>query len=462
MSAYRATPDPSMMKELVTNLRADWQSDCWMFPQGEIPGVAGTLNQPLRFDWTGIQPSLAAQLKWAIATRCSSGRWSAQFLIAIHAVVKEVMAFLRDEAPEVRSLLERSLDTWLLQFRSHLISRGVYRTRTTVAFVKSAPGGVREYINDDVSVRVLRQLYRMLAEELDTRDEYEKDVWNLRRLGIASRASVPINYLRFTRITQHWLKDAIKNYCRYTIVRGAVSSCQEWILVGAKFSEYLSERHPVLVGSELNRQVLFGFVAFLEREGYSPNGPYSTIVHLRSVLEHCGREGWGGLPNRVLLYKQDLPARTAAVPRLIPDDVVRALNAQLDDLPEDQQRMLLVIQEVGMRGGELCEAPFDCLLRDNDGDYFFLYYQGKMRKEHHVPISRELARVVKEQQAFMRKRSPTKRLGIFLRLAAEATTSATPSRSSSTPSLTSTTFGARTDSRSGSGRMGSVTALGPA
>jgi integrase len=147
---------------------------------------------------------------------------------------------------------------------------------------------------------------------------------------------------------------------------------------------------------------------------------------------------------------------------LIPDDVVRALNAQLDDLPEDQQRMLLVIQEVGMRGGELCEAPFDCLLRDNDGDYFFLYYQGKMRKEHHVPISRELARVVKEQQAFMRKRSPTKRLGIFLRLAAEATTSATPSRSSSTPSLTSTTFGARTDSRSGSGRMGSVTALGPA
>jgi integrase/recombinase XerD len=66
--------------------------------------------------------------------------------------------------------------------------------------------------------------------------------------------------------------------------------------------------------------------------------------------------------------------------------------------------MLLVIQEVGMRGGELCEAPYDCLLRDNDGDYFFLYYQGKMRKEHHVPISRELARVVKEQQAFMCQR----------------------------------------------------------
>ena len=47
---------------------------------------------------------------------------------------------------------------------------------------------------------------------------------------------------------------------------------------------------------------------------------------------------------------------------------------------------------------------FDCLLRDNEGDYVFLYYQGKMRKEHHVPITRELAGVVKAQQNHMRDR----------------------------------------------------------
>jgi hypothetical protein len=90
--------------------------------------------------------------------------------------------------------------------------------------------------------------------------------------------------------------------------------------------------------------------------------------------------------------------------------VVRALNQHLDDLPEDQQRMLLVIQEVGMRGGELCEAPFDCLVHDNEGDYFFLYHQGKMRKEHHVPISRELALAIKEQQANVRELFPSQSL----------------------------------------------------
>ena len=403
-SVYKASPASSTSDALFAILPAEWLEDCWRFPQGEIPGVAGTLNQPLRFDWTGIQPSLAAQLKWAIATRCLTGRWRAQFLVAVRAVVRDTMAFLRDDAPAVRSLSERSLDTWLLQFRSHLIARGAYRTRTTTACVKSAPGRVREYVNDDVSVRVFRQLYRMVAEELDPRNEYDKDVWNLRRLGMSGRASVPITYLRFTRLKQPWLKDAIKRYCRYTLSRGAVSSCLEWIGVAANFSEYLSESYPQITGSGINRDILIGFIIFLERRGFSPNGRYSKIIHFRTILEHCGREGWGGLPNRVLLYKQDLPARTAATPRFIPDEVVRALNAHLDDLAEDQQRMLLVIQEVGMRAGELCEAPFDCLLRDNDGDYFLLYYQGKMRKEHHVPISRDLAAVVKEQQGFMRQR----------------------------------------------------------
>jgi integrase/recombinase XerD len=217
---------------------------------------------------------------------------------------------------------------------------------------------------------------------------------------------VPINYLTFTRITQPWLREAIKRYCQHTLVRGAASSCHEWIIVAAQFSEYLAETHPELIGPGMNRMVLLGFAPFLERAGYASNRRYSMLIHLRTILEHCGREGWGDLPNRVLLYKQDLPARTAGLPRFIPDEVVRVLNEHLDDLPEDQQRMLLLIQEVGLRGSELCEAPFDCLLQDNDGDYFFLYSQGKMRKEHHVPISRELARAVKEQQAYMRDRFP--------------------------------------------------------
>ena len=382
--------------------------------------AAGSLGIPQRRDprrvWAaspgrcvrlGRRPSLlAAQLKWAIATRCLRGESGAQSLIKARTTMRHIMQFLREEASEVTSLLHRDLETWQLRLRSHLLARGTYRQYMVRTLVRSAPEGTKNYIQEDSKVCFFRQMYAMIAEELDPRNEYDKDVWNLRRLGIAGRPSVPINYLTFTRITQPWLREAIKRYCQHTLVRGAASSCHEWIIVAAQFSEYLAETHPELIGSGMHRMVLLGFVPFLERAGYATNRRYSMLIHLRTILEHCGREGWGDLPNRVLLYRQDLPARTAGLPRFIPDEVVRALNAHLDDLPEDQQRMLLLIQEVGLRGSELCEAPFDCLLQDNDGDYFFLYYQGKMRKEHHVPISRELARAVKEQQAYMRDRFP--------------------------------------------------------
>ena len=48
----------------------------------------------------------------------------------------------------------------------------------------------------------------MVVEELDPRQEYDKDVWSLRRLGISGRASVPVNHLTFTRIAQPSLRDA--------------------------------------------------------------------------------------------------------------------------------------------------------------------------------------------------------------------------------------------------------------
>lgn len=65
--------------------------------------------------------------------------------------------------------------------------------------------------------------------------------------------------------------------------------------------------------------------------------------------------------------------------------------------------MLLILIETGRRISELCQLPFNCLLQDATGDWFLKHYQSKMKKEHTIPISRELARVIQEQQASVKK-----------------------------------------------------------
>ena len=51
------------------------------------------------------------------------------------------------------------------------------------------------------------------------------------------------------------------------------------------------------------------------------------------------------------------------LPRFITEDVLHQLNAHLDDLRLVYRSMTLVLEECGMRIGELCTLGLDCLSR---------------------------------------------------------------------------------------------------
>jgi integrase/recombinase XerD len=147
---------------------------------------------------------------------------------------------------------------------------------------------------------------------------------------------------------------------------------------------------------------VLGFLHTLQSENLSAGTRAGTTTYLRAFLETCGRQGWGGITDRPLIYRDDYPRLGAAVPRYLPSEVLNQLEAHLQRLPDTLQRMTRILAECGMRISELCSMPIDCLLRDDDGDYFLRYYQGKQRKEHVIPISREVAAVVQEQQVAAR------------------------------------------------------------
>lgn len=60
--------------------------------------------------------------------------------------------------------------------------------------------------------------------------------------------------------------------------------------------------------------------------------------------------------------------------------------------------MTLVIQECGLRISELCQLSLDCLKEDAKGGWFIQFMRWKMKFETTLPISIELAQVIKEQQ----------------------------------------------------------------
>ena len=65
--------------------------------------------------------------------------------------------------------------------------------------------------------------------------------------------------------------------------------------------------------------------------------------------------------------------------------------------------MVLVIQECGLRIGELCQLPFNCLKQDGKGGWFIQFMRWKMKQETTLPISIELSKVIQEQQAYIKE-----------------------------------------------------------
>ena len=51
-----------------------------------------------------------------------------------------------------------------------------------------------------------------------------------------------------------------------------------------------------------------------------------------------------------------------------------------------------------MRISELLQLRLDCLTQDVRGTFYLRFMQGKMRREHTIPVSQEIARIVQEQQ----------------------------------------------------------------
>jgi integrase len=92
-----------------------------------------------------------------------------------------------------------------------------------------------------------------------------------------------------------------------------------------------------------------------------------------------------------------------SLPKYIPSEVLERLNQYLNGLPSPIKRLILVLQETGMRISEISVLPWDCLLQDAEGDWWLKYYQSKMRKEHSIAISRITAGIILEQQQYIRE-----------------------------------------------------------
>ncbi len=233
--------------------------------------------------------------------------------------------------------------------------------------------------------------------------EYDKDIWDVRNLGIPAQPATGDSQLNFTSLEPLWLRQATKSYIRYTLATLSPGTARGRLSVLKHFSRFLSKFHPLLSPEEVNRLLILEYLSYLTSCDLSSSSKNQVISGLKFFFELSVRNQWADVPKAPLFFREDYPQISPKCPRYIPQVVIEQLQEHLNTLPPSDRRMVLVLLETGLRISELCHLSFACLNQDSHGDWWLQSYLFKLKKSEQKPISIVLLGVIQEQQQYIQE-----------------------------------------------------------
>ena len=230
--------------------------------------------------------------------------------------------------------------------------------------------------------------------------DFNQDVWDLRYLAHDYK-EIDFFNLKFSHIKQHWLKILVKKYIKLRLDQGTSIRTVPGIVTVLNYLSDFIYSHNLDEDSWLNRDVILAFISQHSRQK-SAKTIISYLTTLRRFFDYAQINNWLDVPP-YLIRPEDAPKQKQYRANDIPKIVFDQINDCLHELPDDIARMWMVAYFCGMRISELILCPIDCIKQDAKGQWSITFWRKKTKDYHTLPISRELALIIQEQQKYTRK-----------------------------------------------------------
>ena len=230
---------------------------------------------------------------------------------------------------------------------------------------------------------------------------FDRDIWRFDEISVSIPETKSDYKLNFSKITQFWLKVLAKKHIRLMALTRTYSVLQHYVTSISYLSSSIATHGMTGTEADITRDLAILYMADLREAGLSHDTRKTRILNVKLFLEVAHREGWVNLTNPVIFYPEDTPKIPKTQPRFIPESVMQQLNKNIELLEPSLMRLMIILQECGMRVSEIATMTKDCIIQDNDGDYFLRTYQSKMQKEHSIPITKETFNVIEKQLVYV-------------------------------------------------------------
>ena len=245
-----------------------------------------------------------------------------------------------------------------------------------------------------------------LAEGAGWDNEYSRDTWHMRRLGVSSRCAA----LRFAGISQPWLKDLAKRWTRWRLSTGlSAQSCYRGVWALTRLSGFLAAAGTD-GAADLSRDVLERYLADLAAATGGRRAHRDHLGQVATFLRDVRRHQWDpSLPASAAIFPEDFPRPRRPLPRALAGHVMAQVEdpANLERQDNPAYRLItLILVRCGLRITDATAIPAGCVVRDADGAPYLRYWNRKMKREALVPIDEELEELIARQRERNRERWP--------------------------------------------------------
>ncbi|HHT7191116.1 TPA: tyrosine-type recombinase/integrase [Bacillus cereus] len=331
--------------------------------------------------------------------------------MSYNSYLKKMIQFLNEKHPQLHSLLDLNIGKAEKEWIWWLDNNNFKTTSST----KNLMYG--EYKVKTALASFLQSMYKKLLYMTDTRDEWEKDRWDVRVLnkkyGISYITSSTEYYLDFTTIHNDDFKQYFKKYIKTRLLGGekfSWNSAKGYLKSGKNFLNFISQLEPNW--SSLNTLTRKHIENYLEHLHYYAKNNlkhknanpkrYITrnLTLIYTFLQATQRFEYSIAPEKSisrLIYSEDYPKldkKSDDDIDYIPDYVLEQLFAHINDLHLDVQPIVWVAYKTGLRIGDTLGLTPDSLIRLNGKYWIRTDIEKTFTKNHKLPIDEQLADIV--------------------------------------------------------------------
>ena len=265
----------------------------------------------------------------------------------------------------------------------------------------------RKYRSESVSivkseyVAIFDDFYDWLEEINDNRTEKDKDVWDVRKLGVNVRQN-PVNprYRLDYRQIPMCFRDEVKNAIYLQATIRSMQTLQGEVRAANEFFGFIGSYYPEISDcSEINRERYEEYLIWRKTQsGASSEVIKREISDLKTLFSFISML-YGKKNLTELSFMQDRVRVKDKLPAVYSKAEMRRFNEALGDLEKQMVRALFIHEMVGTRISDTLTLRMDCL--SEDGAYIFIK-QNKTHKAYKRHISGKTKALIEKSIEYTR------------------------------------------------------------